>query len=165
MSTATIAHDSVAFFADRYPDRVALADADSGASFSWRHLDNRVGRLATVFTTELGPRRGGPLPRLPPGAGRGPGPRVGRRPDPHPLVFELQFACFRAGLVFTPLNWRLAAPELSYMCSDAGASVIVHDDAWRDLGVETAAAAGIPHCVSTTSLDATAATAAPMAPT
>jgi fatty-acyl-CoA synthase len=149
MSTATIAHDWVAFFADRYPDRVALADADSGTQSTWRQLDNRVGRLATVLATELGLRRGD---------------RVAVVADPHPRVFELQFACFRAGLVFTPLNWRLAAPELSYICTDAGASALIHDAEWSQLGVETAAAAGVPRCVSTAALDTAAATAAPMAP-
>jgi fatty-acyl-CoA synthase len=147
---APIAHDWVAFFADRYPTRVALADSDSGASLTWRQLDDRVGRLATVFTTELGLRRGD---------------RVAVVADPHPRVFELQFACFRAGLVFTPLNWRLAVPELSYICTDAGASAMVHDDTWRALGAETAAAVGIERCADTDSLDAAAATAPSMAPT
>jgi len=85
--------------------------------------------------------------------------------DAHPRVFERQFACFRAGLVFTPLNWRLAVPELSYICSDAGASAMVHDDIWGALGAETAAAVGIERCVDTGSLDAAAATAPSMAPT
>ena len=34
-------------------------------------------------------------------------------------VFEIQFACFRIGAVFVPLNWRLAAPELAYIVADA----------------------------------------------
>jgi fatty-acyl-CoA synthase len=147
---APIAHDWVAFFADRYPERVALADADSSASATWRQLDERVGRLATAFTGELGLRRGD---------------RVAVTADPHPRVFELQFACFRAGLVFTPLNWRLAAPELGYICTDAGVSVMVYDEAWKTLAVETASSAGIARCVDTESLDALAAGSEPMAPT
>ena len=31
-------------------------------------------------------------------------------------VFELQFACRRLGAIFLPLNWRLAVPELEFIC-------------------------------------------------
>ncbi|MEY2478261.1 MAG: fatty-acyl-CoA synthase [Actinomycetota bacterium] len=140
-----IAQDWVAFFGDRYPDRIALTDGDRGTDTTWRALDDRVGRLATGLTAGLGLCRGD---------------RVAVLADPHPDVFALQFACFRAGLIFTPLNWRLAAPELSYICTDAGAAVMVHDDAWRALAMETAGTAGIKRCVEGGSLDGD-----PMAPT
>jgi fatty-acyl-CoA synthase len=145
-----IAHDWVAFFADRYPDRIALTDADTGTDTTWRALDDRVGRLATGLTAGLGLRRGD---------------RVAVLADPHPDVFAVQFACFRAGLIFTPLNWRLAAPELSYICTDAGATLMVHDDAWRALATETAGTAGISHCIDDAGVDELVAGSAPMTPT
>ncbi|MCL6612738.1 MAG: long-chain-fatty-acid--CoA ligase [Peptococcaceae bacterium] len=37
------------------------------------------------------------------------------------------FAAAKAGAVTVPLNWRLAAPELSYILNDCGASVLVYD--------------------------------------
>ena len=38
---------------------------------------------------------------------------------------ELMFACARLGALFLPVNWRLAAPEVHYILSDATPSVVV----------------------------------------
>jgi fatty-acyl-CoA synthase len=146
---STVAHDWVAFYAARYPDRVALADGDTGATTTWRELDDRVGRLATGLTSEIGLARGD---------------RVAIVADAHPRVFELQFSCFRAGLIFTPLNWRLAVPELTYICADAGATALVHDESWRALASDVAATAGISACLDTAAVDALIAASTPMAP-
>ena len=43
----------------------------------------------------------------------------------HVVVF---FACAKAGLVLQPLNWRLAAPELSYQLADAEPAVLLHSE-------------------------------------
>ena len=37
---------------------------------------------------------------------------------------ELLFACMRIGAVMTPINWRLAVPEVAYIVSDARASIL-----------------------------------------
>src|SRR5581483_6047811 len=55
---AAVAHDWVAFYGERYPDRVALADGETGATTTWAELDDHVGRLATALVTEVGLRRG-----------------------------------------------------------------------------------------------------------
>jgi fatty-acyl-CoA synthase len=47
-------------------------------------------------------------------------------------VFELQFACQRAGAIFVPLNWRLAPEELQFIAADAGASVLFHGVEFTD---------------------------------
>jgi acyl-CoA synthetase (AMP-forming)/AMP-acid ligase II len=37
---------------------------------------------------------------------------------------ELLFACLRIGAIMTPINWRLAAPEVGYIVSDARAPIL-----------------------------------------
>ncbi len=46
----------------------------------------------------------------------------------HPAFFETLFAAARLGAIFVPLNFRLTAPELSFIVNDAGAHTIVADD-------------------------------------
>ena len=41
----------------------------------------------------------------------------------------LYYACSKAGVVPVPLNYRLAAPEWSYILGDSGASVVIAQDA------------------------------------
>ena len=47
-------------------------------------------------------------------------------------VFELQFACRRLGAIFLPLNWRLAVPELEFICNDAAPVVLIHGEEFAD---------------------------------
>lgn len=46
----------------------------------------------------------------------------------HPKVFTLLFACARIGAILVPLNWRLAAAELTRITEDCGPRLILHDD-------------------------------------
>ncbi len=57
-------------------------------------------------------------------------------------VFELQFACRRLGAIFLPLNWRLAVPELEFICKDAGPVVLIHGAEFADAALEVARLAG-----------------------
>ena len=144
-----IAADWVRFFALRYPDRIALTDGDTGEHTTWAELDDHVGRIASGLAAEVGLRRGD---------------RVAVVADAHPRVFEVQFACFRAGLVFMPLNWRLAVTELSYMCTDSGAAAMLHDDPWTELATATADAAGISRRLDADAVETLVKGCAPMAP-
>jgi fatty-acyl-CoA synthase len=42
-------------------------------------------------------------------------------------TLEVQFACFRIGAVFLPLNTRLTVPELQYIVGDASPKLMIHD--------------------------------------
>jgi fatty-acyl-CoA synthase len=116
------------FHARRIPDAIALANADTGQTYSWARLDERVGRVATVLTEHYGVV-----------AGR----RVCLVSENDPRVFELQFACMRLGALFVPLNWRLALPELRSLVQEAEPAVMVHDGSWRGLAIELAATVGV----------------------
>ena len=122
------AHDWIAYHAHRRPDDVALASADTGVQVTWRALEDRVGRLASVLRHSFGVEKG---------------TRVGCLAENDPRLFELQFACMRLGAMFVPLNWRLAIAELVDICLDAEPQVLVHDGVWEETAEILAEKAGI----------------------
>src|SRR5262249_61829779 len=58
-------------------------------------------------------------------------------------VFELQFACRRLGAIFLPLNWRLAVPELEFICKDAAPVVLIHGEEFADAARQVARLADV----------------------
>jgi fatty-acyl-CoA synthase len=52
------------------------------------------------------------------------GDRVGYLGKNSDLYFELLFGAARAGAVLVPVNWRLAAPEIAAILSDAGVTTL-----------------------------------------
>lgn len=46
-----------------------------------------------------------------------------------PMFLIALFACARLGAIFTPLNFRLTGPELSFMLADSGARTLIVDEA------------------------------------
>ena len=56
-----------------------------------------------------------------------------------PAMLALFFACARIGAMFSPLNWRLAAPELAYILGDSAPRVLIADAGHADLAREAAA--------------------------
>ena len=57
-----------------------------------------------------------------------------------PAMLALFFACARIGAMFSPLNWRLAAPELAYMLCDSTPRVLIADADHAELARDAAAA-------------------------
>ncbi len=49
----------------------------------------------------------------------------------HPAFFETMFGTAWIGAIFVPLNFRLSAPELSFVVNDAGVHTMVADDLHR----------------------------------
>ncbi len=49
------------------------------------------------------------------------------------LYIDLFFACAKIGAIFTPINWRLAPPEVEYIVSDAEPSLIVFEEEFKGL--------------------------------
>ncbi len=60
------------------------------------------------------------------GLGVGPGDRVAYVGANHPTAVEVLFAAGMLGATYVPVNARLATPELQFVLSDSGASVLVH---------------------------------------
>lgn len=90
------------------PEQTALIF--DGSSLSYGELSGRTYRLAHGLA----------------GLGVRTGDRVGYLGPNHPAFVETMFACGDLGAIFVPLNYRLAAPEVLYMLSDAGCDVLVH---------------------------------------
>ena len=57
---------------------------------------------------------------------------------------SLHWACQFAGIVVTPLNWRIKREELDYCLNDAEAAAIVFDDVAADAVAGAAAAQRLP---------------------
>lgn len=89
------------------PDEVALVSAER--SLTWRELEDESGRLAGGYR-ELGLEAGDRLASL--------------MPNRIDLVVHY-FACFRAGLVATPLNYRYTAREIDHALEVSGARALL----------------------------------------
>ena len=92
--------------------RSRLVDLASERRFSYAQLDARVSRLAAHLRDRLKVARGD---------------RVAVLALNTTDTLEVQFACFRIGAVFLPLNTRLTVPELQYIVGDAAPDVMIHD--------------------------------------
>src|SRR5262249_42219451 len=76
-------------------------------------LDARVSRLATHLRDTFGVARGD---------------RVAVLALNTTDTLEVQFACFRIGAVFLPLNTRLTVPELQFIVGDSSPKLMIHDN-------------------------------------
>ena len=103
--------DWIAHHAACAPERQALHDLQSGRRFTYGEMDARVTRAA-LFLRD--------------GLQVGAGDRVAVLCHNDSDVFEIQFACRRLGAIFLPLNWRLAVPELAYICRDATPAALLY---------------------------------------
>jgi fatty-acyl-CoA synthase len=107
-------------------DRLAVVDGD--VRLTYAELHDRAQRLA------------GGLAEL----GVAPGDRVAvLAPNSLPLL-EAHYGIPYAGAVIVALNIRLSVAELGYILEHSGASVLVCDAAFTDLGREAVAASGGP---------------------
>lgn len=58
-------------------------------------------------------------------AGVTPGERVGVLTKGSDTFFVLWLGCLKAGACLTPVNWRLAPPEIAFVLKDAGCRLVV----------------------------------------
>jgi fatty-acyl-CoA synthase len=106
-------YDWIAHHRRRTPDKIAMVDLASGRRFTYAQFDARVARLAGYLRDALKVARGD---------------RVAVLALNTTDTLEVQFACFRIGAVFLPLNTRLTVPELQYIAGDSSPKVMIHDD-------------------------------------
>ncbi|MDA9435796.1 class I adenylate-forming enzyme family protein [Bradyrhizobium sp. CCBAU 51627] len=96
------------------PDKTAVAF--EGERLSYAAFADRVGRTATALKREFGVGRGDRVAIL-----------SLNRPD----YLVLLYACARLGAMLVPLNWRLAVAEQLFILTDAGAKVLVLEQAFE----------------------------------
>lgn len=104
--------DPIRQYSETTPTHIAVGDAESGRTWTWLELDAAVDRCAAWLTGRLGSASG---------------ERVAVIARNHPRQLILQFACIRAGAIFVPLNWRLAAAEISQILTDVEPKLIFKD--------------------------------------
>jgi acyl-CoA synthetase (AMP-forming)/AMP-acid ligase II len=101
---------------DANPDGLALISADT--RWTWRTLDDLSDRLA-VSLLDLG---------------LNPGDRVASLMPNRPALVVHYLACFKAGLVATPLNYRYMAPEIDHALAVSEArALLAHAEREEDL--------------------------------
>ena len=100
--------------ARRIPDAPALVWR--GRNWSFAELDARVDRLAAGLRA----------------LGVGKGDRVLVHSRNSNAMFESMWACFKAGAVWVPTNFRLTPAEVAYLGSSSRAVVMLRDAGFRD---------------------------------
>ncbi len=137
--TMILASDWVAFHADRTPDKIALIDQHTGQELSYFALNQRASQLATVMRDDWGAKSGDRLAILAKNSIE---------------YFVFQFACVKLGAMMLPLNWRLALPELVFICNNAEAKGIVYDNCFSDTLPDLLAQTTLKHCLRITQNEA-----------
>ncbi len=100
--------------AGRLPDLTAFVRGEK--SWTWVEQNARVDAFAHALNA----------------AGIEKGDRVLIQARNSNQMFEALFACFKAGAVAVPVNFRLAPPEVAYIAGHSGARAIVHDDVFAE---------------------------------
>jgi fatty-acyl-CoA synthase len=120
--------DWIAHHAELKPDRDALIDSGSLRRLSYRTLDERSDRLAAHLAS----------------IGAVSGERVAVLSRNTVEMLEVQFACFRLGAIFVPLNVRLTVHELELVLRDAAPVVLMHEDWLSNIAIELTRLCAIP---------------------
>lgn len=121
----TGAQDPLRKWAQVNPAQVALEHPSRGVALTYGALDARVTACAEALSA----------------AGVEEGDRVALLARSRVEVFELLFACARIGAAFTPLNWRLAGPELADILAHCLPAAVVTDHTSAALAAEALAGA------------------------
>jgi fatty-acyl-CoA synthase len=101
------------------PDKPALVF--EGETLSYRVFHDRIERAAHALKAEFGINRGDRVAIL-----------SLNRPD----YLVLLYACARLGAMLVPLNWRLAAAELTFILSDASPKLLLLEQAFAGILTE-----------------------------
>jgi fatty-acyl-CoA synthase len=104
--------DPVATYALSNPSGLAIADLESHRHWTYAELDRAIDRLAAWLAGDLGSASGA---------------RVATLSKNCAEMLILQLAAVRAGMIFVPFNWRLAAAEIEVLAGDAEPDIVFHD--------------------------------------
>ncbi len=115
------------------PDALAQLDLASRRRFTYRDMNDRVGRLAAHLVS-LGVSRGD---------------RVGFLAMNSTDVMETIFATWRIGAVSLALNFRLTAPELEFIVNDARPKVVIIDQDFAELADALRELTDVAHWLAT----------------
>jgi fatty-acyl-CoA synthase len=126
--------DWIAYNAANNGAHTAQVDIASKRSYSYVDMHDRVGRVAAHLKS----------------LGVGKGDRVGLLAMNSTDMNEVVFACWRLGAVCLMLNFRLTAPELEYIVSDADPDIIIYDTVFDTVIEELKPLVKARHWIDTT---------------
>ena len=111
-----------AVHASSTPDKLAVLMARSGATLTYRELEDESNRYAQLFRS----------------IGLKPGDHIAFVLENRPELFAVAWAAQRAGLYYTAVSTRLTPAELEYIVNDSEAQALVFSGTTRDIaaGVE-----------------------------
>ncbi|MEO0462474.1 MAG: fatty acid--CoA ligase [Pseudomonadota bacterium] len=107
--------DIVAAHAADTPDAAALTYGEETITFAG--IDQAANRAANALAS----------------LGVGKGDRIAFLGKNHPAYFDLLIGAARLGAVMTPVNWRLAAPEIAYVLDNCEARVVFVGDGFSPM--------------------------------
>ncbi|NYI75556.1 AMP-binding protein [Nocardioides panzhihuensis] len=110
----------------------AVIDGSTGETLSFTELEAASNRIARAFEG-LGLRHGDHVAIL-----------AENTLDLFPVVWAAQ----RSGLLYTPVNWHLAADEAAYIVENCGARVLLHTEHLAELAGVIAAAVSLEHRIT-----------------
>lgn len=108
--------DALRKWSELAPSRTALVDRASGGRLSYRELNESIDRWASLLRAK-GISRGDRIAVV-----------AGNRRE----VVELLFASGRIGAALVPLNWRLAAVELTAIVAHAAPALVIGEEKFRE---------------------------------
>ncbi|MDX2380204.1 MAG: long-chain fatty acid--CoA ligase [Acidimicrobiia bacterium] len=126
-------YDWIAHHAATRGEKEAMRDLASGRSFTYAQMNDRTNRLASALRHDFGVGRGD---------------RVVVLAENDTNFFEVEFACWKLGAVFVPVNWRLTVPELEFIVGDCSPAAIIHDDGFAETAATLATSCAITHRIS-----------------
>lgn len=118
--------DWLSYWRHSEPEREALFDAAHNQHYSYRQLADASDHCARQLSA----------------AGFAAGDRLALLAANCPQTLMLLFACARLGVVLVPLNYRLAAAELSFIVADAAPRFLLHDAGCAELAAGVTLSAG-----------------------
>jgi len=124
--------DWIAHHAAQRGGHTALIDIASGRELDYAELDDRIDRLAAHFAA-LGARSGD---------------RIAVLAQNTTDMLEVQFAAFRIGAIFVPLNVRLTVYELEFIVGDAEPLILLHDADLAPMALELRGRCGAAHAIA-----------------
>ncbi len=110
--------DFVAHHARVWPEKIALVELATGRRWTWAQYDRDTRRAEAMLRSQIDN----------PG-----GARIAMLSRNCAAMLIVQQACIRAGAIFVPLNWRLAAPEIAFLLEDCDPALLIHEDAFTSL--------------------------------
>ncbi|MCA9908519.1 MAG: AMP-binding protein, partial [Anaerolineae bacterium] len=114
------------------PEREALLEVETNHRFTYAQLNERANKIANALTA----------------MGVQAGDRVSILAQNSIAYVDLFYGLGKIGAVFTPLNWRLAAPELVYIVNDCTPTVLFVGPEYVDIYQQMQAEIQVEHVIA-----------------